>query len=357
VPKFRNVVVAAALCLSAAAAPQPYSIQLQDGAFRVAGWRASSVPAKGWTSVFAVYAGPGDVPALLGSYAVESGVLVFHPAFPLSPGVHYRAIFHPPGGAAVESTFDGPPRDTTRRTRVEHVYPSGDIIPANQLRLYLYFSSPMSRGEADRRVHVLDENGTALKGVFLPGEELWDPGFQRLTMTFDPGRIKRGLTSNMAMGSPITEGKRYTLVIDADWPDARGIPMVEAFRKPFRGGPAQRTAPDPTQWRITLPKAGSAGVLIVDFPSAMNYPLALRMIQVAGGQGSVPGAVELERQETRWRFTPTSLWKPGDYRLIVDSRIEDVAGNHIGQLFDTDMSARPSESSTPKTVSLNFQVH
>ena len=60
--------------------------------------------------------------------------------------------------------------------------------------------------------------------MFLPGEELWDPNFQRLTMTFDPGRIKRGLTSNETMGPPIAEGKRYTLVIDRDWPDARGVP-------------------------------------------------------------------------------------------------------------------------------------
>jgi hypothetical protein len=55
----------------------------------------------------------------------------------------------------------------------------------------------------------------------IPGEELWDPGFRRLTMTFAPGRIKRGLTSNESIGPPITEGKRYTLVVDRDWLDAR----------------------------------------------------------------------------------------------------------------------------------------
>ena len=57
-------------------------------------------------------------------------------------------------------------------------------------------------------------NCTASHAVFLPGEELWDQGFRRLTMTFDPGRIKRGLTSNEAIGPPLAEGKHYTLVID-----------------------------------------------------------------------------------------------------------------------------------------------
>ncbi len=63
-------------------------------------------------------------------------------------------------------------------------------------------------------------------------------------MTFDPGRIKRGLTSNEAMGPPIVEGKRYTLVIDRDWSDAQGVPMLEGFRKTFPGGPAERIPPE-----------------------------------------------------------------------------------------------------------------
>ena len=163
--------------------------------------------------------------------------------------------------------FDGPPRETTPRARVEHVYPSADVLPSNQLRLYIYFSEPMSRGEAVHHIHFLDDAGKVREQrLFLPGEELWDPNFTRLTMTFDPGRIKRGLTSNQTIGPPIAEGKRYTLVIDHDWQDARGVPMVEGFRKVFRGGPALRTPPDPKQWRITAPKPGTTNALVVTSP-------------------------------------------------------------------------------------------
>ena len=63
-------------------------------------------------------------------------------------------------------------------TRVVQVYPSGDVLPSNQLRLYIYFSAPMSRGEAEHRIHVLDSHGQALPGIFLPGDELWDPNQQ-----------------------------------------------------------------------------------------------------------------------------------------------------------------------------------
>ena len=343
----------AALLLSAAT----IDVRLENGAFRVNGWFAPAAPpAKGWSSVFAIYAGEGDVPPLLGSYAVESGSLVFHPRFPLEPGVRYRAVFRAPGGAPLERIFHGPAKDTTRSTRVDRVYPSGGLVPGNLLRLYVYFSAPMTQGEAGRRMHLLDEQGKELPEVFLPGEELWDPRFQRLTMTFDPGRIKRGLTSNTSMGPPLVEGRRYTLVIDRDWPDARDVPMVEAFRKSFRAGPAQRTPPDPAQWRLASPRAGTVAPLAVDFPQPMNYVLLERMLQVSDGRGAVNGTATVERAETRWLFTPREAWKPGDYCLVIDTAIEDLAGNSIGRPFDIDVFERVTEHITGSTVTLPFAV-
>jgi hypothetical protein len=339
-------------------AAQAVSIQLVGTAFRVVGWNPPrTAPAKGWPSVFAVYAGTGDVPPLVGDYAVENGLLMFHPRFPFAPGVRYRAVFRPPTGAAVEKTFDGPARDMTPRARVERVYPSGDVLPSNQLRLYVYFSTPMSRGEADARIHVLDERGKTLDGIFLPGEELWDPNNQRLTMTFDPGRIKRGLTSNRKMGPPISEGKPYALVIDRGWPDARGVPLVEGFRKSFRGGAADRRPPDPKQWRVIPPRAGTSDPLVVDFPESMNYPLLERMLQIVGPKGKIAGTVGTDRQETRWRFSPRAPWLAGAYQLVVDTAIEDLAGNHIGQPFDIDVFERVTERITTRTMSLRFAVH
>ena len=356
--KLAGIAVILFLGMTATAQSQSISIQFDGSAFKLVGWKVpSAAPAKGWTSVFVVYAGAGDIPPLLGSYSVEAGALVFRPSFPIAPGVHYRAVFHPPaGGAAVENDFDGPPRDVTPMARVEHVYPSGDVWPSNQLRLYIYFSAPMSRGEAGARIHVLDENGKILPGVFLPGEELWDPGYKRLTMTFDPGRIKRGLTSNTAMGPPIADGKRYTLAIDKEWQDARGVPMVEGFRKNFRGGPAERTPPDPHKWRVVAPKVGTSEPLVVDFTTPMNYALLQRMLQVSGTHGSVTGTITVAEHETQWRFTPQEPWRAGDYQLIVDTGIEDLAGNHVGQLFDIDVFERVTEHITTQTISLPFST-
>jgi hypothetical protein len=343
----RVLLAVVTLALSVAAAAQSVSLQLDGNIFKAVGASAGKLT---------VYAGVGDVPPLAGTTAVEKGAVVFRPAFPIAPGVRYRVVFTAPNGTTSERTFDGPTRATTPVARVERVYPSADVLPSNQLRVYIYFSAPMSRGEAEQRIHVLDERGQILRGVFLPGQELWDPSNRRLTMTFDPGRIKRDLTSNRAMGPPIAEGKKYTLVIDREWRDSNGVPLVESFRKPFRGGPAVRQPPDPKTWRITAPSAGSRAPLVVDFGRAMNVTLLQRMLTVAGSKGGVAGTIDVGRNETEWRFTPQQAWVTGSYRLVVDMALEDLAGNKIGQPFDIDVFDNVTERITTSSTSIPFEI-
>lgn len=351
-------ILAIVLVLGTIAGAQSSSIQLEAGAFRVTGWQApATLPAGGWGSLFSVYAGTADAPAMLGSYVVEGGTLVFRPRYPLAAGVKYRAVFRQPGQRTpIERSFDGPALLPAAATRIDRVYPSADIWPSNTLRLYIYFSAPMSRGEVAGRLHIVDSAGKELKDVLLPGQELWDPGNQRLTMTFDPGRIKRGLESNTKMGPPIAEGSRYTLVIDRGWPDARGVPLPGTYRKEFRGGPAVRVPPDPKQWRITAPRAGTSAPLVVEFGRSMNYPLLLRMLQVTGPSGRIAGDIVVERNESLWRLTPTRPWSSGPYRLLVDADLEDVAGNRINQPFDIDVFEKVTQHLTTRTISVPFSV-
>ncbi len=351
-------ILAIVLVLGTIARAQAVSIQLDAGTFRVTGWQAPARPPVGdWAAVFNVYAGTADAPAMLGSYAVEGATLLFRPRYPLAPDVKYRAVFRQPGQRApIERVFDGPTRLPAPATRVERVYPSAVVLPSNTLRLYIYFSAPMSRGDVAARVHILDSKGKELNDVLLPGQELWDPNNQRLTMTFDPGRIKRGVESNSKIGPPIAEGQRYTLVVDRGWPDARGIPLAADFRKEFLGGSAVRVPPDQKQWRVTPPRAGTSAPLVVEFGRSMNYPLLQRMLQVAGPSGGVTGTIAVDRNETVWRFTPRLPWPAGAYRLLVDADLEDVSGNRIGQPFDIDVFDKVSEHLTTRTVSVPFTV-
>jgi hypothetical protein len=132
--------------------------------------------------------------------------------------------------------------------------------------------------------------------------------------------------------------------------------MVESFRKTFRGGPEDRTTPDPKQWRITAPTAGSSSALVVSFPEPMDYALLQRMILVSGPSGRIDGVVNVDRNETQWSFTPREAWKAGAHRLVVDTAIEDLAGNHVGQPFDVDVFEKVTERITTQTIDLPFQI-
>jgi hypothetical protein len=345
------------LLLLSQAAAQTVTIRMDGAGFKVAGWKPGAMPVEGWQSIFAVYAGDGDVPPMLGSYTVDNGALTFRPRFPLAPGVRSRAVFHPPGRSTTEAVFEGRRVDLAPSTRVEQVYPSIDLLPDNQLKFYVHFSAPMSRGDAWRHIHLLDQTGAQVELPFLEvDQELWDREYKRLTVLFDPGRIKRGLVPLADAGPAIEDGKQYTLVVDRDWLDGRGAPLTAGFRKPFRVGPADRTPPDTAQWRLTAPKAGTSDALVVNFPKPMDYALLMRLLDVTSAGGRIAGTATVGRQETEWRFVPVEPWKAGAYSLVADTSLEDLAGNRIGRAFDVDTFERVTEHLSTKTVSLPFHA-
>jgi len=158
------------------------------------------------------------------------------------------------------------------------------------------------------------------------------------------------------MGPPIAEGRRYTLLIDREWPDAGGAALIATFRKAFRGGPALRQPPEPGNWRIATPAAGSRDPLVVSFGRPMNYSLLQRMLKVSSARGDVDGTVVVAREESEWRFTPRAPWAPGSHKLVVDTSIEDLAGNKIGQPFDIDVFDRVTERIATATTSVPFEI-
>ncbi|HEX5431881.1 MAG TPA: Ig-like domain-containing protein [Bryobacteraceae bacterium] len=343
-----------ALLLPIYGAPAGVSIHLEGGAFQVEGWHADREPAQGWGSIFDVYVDSGaPVPPMFGSYSVDRGKLIFRPQFPLTAGVRYRAVFHAPGTETVEASFKQPLPPAGPPARVAAVYPSADVLPANQLKFYVYFSEPMQSGSVWAKIHLLDENGQPVALPFLEIEpELWDRDFKRLTILFDPGRIKRGVLPRERMGPALIPGKRYTLAIGRGLLDARGNPLAQAFRKQFTAGPEERRSIDPKHWKVTEPQAGTLDPLKADFGRPLDYALLQHAFKIA----SVPGAAMIARHETEWSYRPTEPWKAGEYRLIVDMALEDLAGNRIGRPFDVDLLHDPAPRIVKQSASLVFRV-
>lgn len=344
--------------LGTGAAQAAARIVLDGAEFRVQGSETIGLaPAAAYQDIFLIEVdGAGGQP-MAGSYRLEGGELVFRPQFPLQPGVTYRAQFRL-GAERASASFFIPKPVLEVSTEVDAIFPSTNVLPANQLKLYIHFSAPMSRGSASQRIQLFDESGIQVQLPFLRlAEELWDGDFRRLTVLFDPGRIKRGLASQEELGLALHEGRSYTLVIDERWPDARGVPLKRRFSKQFSVGPDDRTALDPKDWRVAPPLAGTSAALTVEFPEALDHALATRVLAVKDAQGKlVEGTIAVDREERRWSFTPNAAWRDGAYEISVPGILEDLAGNKVYTPFDVDVTVMPNAPGPSKVYAVPFRV-
>jgi hypothetical protein len=291
-------------------------------------------------------AGEEELPPVAGRYRLEGGVARFEPAFPFLRGVQYVARWSSARREApvdLEFSIEGYPDSGS--TRVAWIYPTSDSLPENLLRLYVHFTGPMSVGEAARRIRLLGENGDEIEAPFVvPGQELWSPARDRLTLLFDPGRLKRDVGPNLELGPPLEEGRAYRLLIDAAWPDGRGRPLAEGFEKGFRVGPPDRSQPRVGEWLVAAPSGGRA-YLQVRFREPVDHGLLRSMLSVVDSSGNaVAGVSDVADGEIVWRFLPETAWAPGRYFILVDPRLEDPSGNSLRRVFDAPQSGTAGES-------------
>jgi hypothetical protein len=343
--------------------------------------QARNWSAEQWSSALRVTvvsdAAPGAaaLPPVIGRYTVERRAVVFKPEFGFDPGRRYRVVFDASKIASGEDTSQParpersrraaltavvglPGRDLVPTTIVSHVFPSAEVVPENQLRLYVHFSAPMGLKGGIGHVRLLDETGDEVREPFLPLDaEFWNRDRTRFTVFFDPGRQKRGILPNEEMGRSLVDGRAYTLVVSREWRDAQGMPLKEEFRRRFTVGPPDERPLDQHAWRIEPPSAGGRGQLAVTFPEPLDHGLLLRALAIADRRGRrIEGESSIEAHETRWLFTPAAPWRSGEYFVQAMTILEDMAGNRIGRAFEVDEFSRVDESAEQETVAVPFRV-
>lgn len=308
-------------------------------------------PSHDWPRLFSVRVEgvDADAPPVLGDYTVEGDSVRFRPRFPFTAGFTYRSRF-----GDREIAFTMPTRDPEERPRVEAVYPSSPEVPENLLRLYVHFSHPMRAKDVPERIHLYGAEGREVPLPFVEIETgLWDSEGRRLTLFFHPGRLKRGVGPNLALGPPLAAGGVYRLVIDRAMRDQRGYELEASFEKELRVGPPDRTSPDPSTWKL-YPIEDRGSHLTVQLDEPLDRALLLRLIRVKSDTGAeVSGVPSASSNETRFTFTPEEPWSRGSYRLLVDPEIEDLAGNKPGRLFDEEIGRAKA---SPRAFELLFEV-
>jgi len=281
-------------------------------------------------------------PLIVGNWKQDTANIYFCPLIPFSKDLTYQARFP----KVPYFTFKPIPKKNYQRTTITNLFPAREELPENLLKMYLHFSASMSDGNGYQYLTLKGESGDKIESPFLELTPLlWNEDRTRLTLWFDPGRVKRELLRNQKLGAPLEEGKGYILYISKNWKDANGYSLAKDFIKKMSIVKADRAAPNPKNWEIEPPKANTKESVMIHFGEPLDHALAAKSFIVYNKKGKiVKGNIQLSDHDSVWTFTPLNNWESNPYRIHIDAKLEDLAGNNLNRLFDTNLE----EQTAPK---------
>jgi len=304
-----------------------------------------------WANNLQVFLEDNSKIPVFGSSTTFGQIVNFQPIIPFSSGKTYNVYFD----KKFISKFSIKERKNYNPTEVQAVYPSTDSIPENLLKMYVLFSNPMMEvGSSLDFIKVIDTKTNEEVEIFLPLQtELWNSEHTLLTLWLDPGRIKRDLIPNIESGLPIENGKQYTLFIDSSWKDANGYKLDSSYQRNFNVLERDKDRPSVDDWELTI----SSDHLIMDFDEALDIVLAEDAILVKDSNNDIIfGDYLFMNNGHSLKFTPNVVFASGHYSIVIESRLEDLAGNNLNRLFDKDLTDQAIDDNSEIKI-LNFEIH
>jgi hypothetical protein len=193
----------------------------------------------------------------------------------------------------------------------------------------------MRRGFADDHVELEESDGRKLPALLRLDAELWNKRHTVLTVLMHPGRLKSGIGVAKDSSLPLRAGRRYRLVIKADWPSRYGSRLEDAAEKRFEAARPWLTQLDRHKVKVMAPGARSRDWLKLRFDRPLNWAQMRRAIAVVGNRDKpLPGRVNICNSEREWWFRPSVEWTSCDYRILVDGGLEDLCGNGFERPFE-----------------------
>jgi hypothetical protein len=276
-------------------------------------------------------------PSMFGKYVRIGDELTFTPRFPLSAGATYRASLKA-AGKTFSLDYHMPMPAAKAPPKVVKIYPTADVLPANHLRYYIYFDRPMRGGKGlFQHLALLDHEGKEIDAPWLE-DEIWDEENHCLILYIHPGRIKWGVELRESMGPVLHEKQSYSLVIHGDWTDLGGNNIGKDTIKRFRTASEDRVRIELSDWKLTVPKAGTRDAVTLTIPQSIDYRSLQTGLTIRNAKGQIiAGKVAIGKGETSWRFTPDQPWLAMPHQVSVSPDLEDVAGNTPARPFDMDL--------------------
>lgn len=291
-----------------------------------------------------------DKTPMSGHYEVFDSGIKFTPIFDFVAEQNYVIQYRDGNNNASYkyTTFNIHSHIAPKIPRVTKIYPSDDKIPENTLRFYIHFSTPMEPHVAFEHIKLIDAKGNIDDAAFMKfKQELWSEDRKRLTILLDPGRIKRGVATNMELGPALIEGKHYILTIDKNWRSALGKSLNQSFTKSIEIVQPIRKRINPEQWQLSAPRIHTMDALTIKFDRVMDHALTKRMISLRSERGRIKdGISQLLNNERTWSFIPAQPWTGENIYLDIQTELEDISGNNLRDSLDHKLG----EKTLPKKI-------
>jgi hypothetical protein len=234
------------------------------------------------------------------------------------------------------------------------VEPDVETVPANHLKFYLHFPEPMERGEVFRHLRLveIDARGEEIAEVPEPFREveLWDETFTRMTLWFHPGRQKPGVNLNVEIGPILEEGKRYRLEVSREWKTETGNSLKGRLAREFNAGPFDDQQPDLAAWGngYGIDREGHIFAFVTT-GETLDPESARKRVRILVGDRPVAFSIRGGRISFRG-----SQSGPASFTVVVDPRLEDLAGNSVARPFNLDLEANPDFEERTEPIELEF---
>lgn len=281
-----------------------------------------------------------------GRYTKEGNSLIFEPYFPFDIGFSYVVRAKLADDAEIAFVpFQIGSKQKVDQAKVVSIHPLADFLPENLLRFYIYFKTPMRQEEALQHIKLIDDAGKVDDHAFMKfKEELWSNDGRRLTVLFDPGRIKRGVGANSQNGPSLETGRSYQLRVSGDWEDVYGQKLQQNSVKQINIVKAYRQKMDLNNWSLEKPSLNSLDVVTLRFDRIIDHAIVQSAINIVDEQGAfINGYWEIPDSQRLIYFVPKTPWKKGKYRIEFDTLLEDISGNNLENLLDHHISEHKVE--------------
>lgn len=282
----------------------------------------------------------GQASSILGEFTSKGERKTFTPVVPFTGGETYEIIKN--DKLYLEFSIVETMRIVS--PKLSEVYPKLNVLPENLLKMYFVFNTPMQQSQSTLKfIKVFERESGREVDIFLHLEnELWNTDHTELTLWLDPGRIKKDLIPNKEKGIPLREGKHYEILIDSTLQSQDGIKLDKTYAKRFSVGKRDQKSPTINNNNITPPEASTGQGLGIRFSESLDYLLIPDMIRVYDAESKlIEGDFLTSKKATNTLFIPKKPWKKGRYEIVINSQLEDLAGNNFNRLFDRDLNKKP----------------